>query len=67
MGNHGSTPQQNYEALRLIACGSVDSEGIITHRFALADITEAVETAESKVGLKVLVEPSRQAGVAQTL
>ncbi len=61
VGNHGSTPYQNYQALQLIATGRVDSESIITHRFALADIAEAVGTAESKVGLKVLVAPSRVA------
>lgn len=58
VGNHGSTPYQNYKALQLIASGQVDTEKIITHRFKLAEIEKAVTTAEKKEGLKVLVEPA---------
>ncbi len=57
VGNHGSTPYQNYKALHLIASGQVDTEKVITHRFKLDEIEKAVATAASKEGLKVLVEP----------
>ncbi len=57
IGNHGSTADQNYRALQLIAGGHVDAERLITHRFPLTMIGEAYEAAETKVGLKVIVEP----------
>jgi L-iditol 2-dehydrogenase len=56
VGNHGSTPDQNYRALQLIASGQVDTERLITHRFPLSDIERAFDMAESGEGLKVLVE-----------
>jgi len=56
VGNHGATPYQNYKALQLIASRQVDSERLITHRFRLEQIEEAIEAAERKEGLKVLVE-----------
>jgi len=60
VGNHGATPYQNYKALQLIASGLVDTEKIVTHRFALDEITKAIEAAERKEGLKVLVELGRE-------
>jgi len=57
VGNHGSTPWQNRQALSLIAAGRVDTESIVTHRFPLDRVEEAIATAESKEGLKVLVVP----------
>ncbi len=56
VGNHGSTPYQNYKALQLIASGLVPTEKIITHRFGLDQIEKAIDMAETKQGLKVLVE-----------
>jgi L-iditol 2-dehydrogenase len=57
LGNHGSTPDQNYRALQLIASGHVAVEKVITHRFMLDQIEEAIGTAERKEGLKVVVLP----------
>ena len=56
VGNHGSTPDQNYRALQLIASGQVNVESVITHRFGLDEVEKAIATAESGEGLKVLVE-----------
>jgi L-iditol 2-dehydrogenase len=60
VGNHGATPYQNYKALQLIASGRVDTEAIVTHRFPLARVEEAIRKAESHEGLKVLVECTEQ-------
>jgi len=57
VGNHGSTPDQNYRALQLITAGQVETERVITHRFPLAQIEQAITTAQNAEGLKVLVEP----------
>jgi len=57
VGNHGSTPWQNYKALSLIASGQVEAERVVTHRFPLDRIEEAIRTAEQKAVLKVLVLP----------
>jgi L-iditol 2-dehydrogenase len=44
-------------AVRLAASGQVDLRSMVTHRFALSDVTAAFEAAERRVGHKVLVEP----------
>jgi L-iditol 2-dehydrogenase len=44
-------------AIALAASGRVDLRGVVSHRFALADAVRAFETAASRCGLKVVVEP----------
>jgi L-iditol 2-dehydrogenase len=56
-GASSSTSQQNVAALRLLASGRIQGQDLITHRFPLEQINAAFETARSKVGLKVMVEP----------
>ncbi len=56
-GSHGSVPRQHKAALGLLACGAVNATGLISHTFNLDDILEAFETVESRVGMKVIVEP----------
>lgn len=56
VGNHGSTTDQNYRALQLIASGQVCTERVITHRFGLGGVEQAIAMAESGEALKVLVE-----------
>jgi len=58
VGSYGATARHNYKALQLIRSGQVNTEKIITHRFGLDGIVAALDTAESKGGLKVLVGPS---------
>ena len=45
------------EALALLRRWSVDAQALITHRFPLAGIEEAVRAARGGTGLKVIVEP----------
>ena len=56
-GGRGAAAHQNYAALQLIRSGQVDAERIITHRFRLDRVGQAVDVAESPSALKVLVEP----------
>ncbi len=56
-GTHGSNPYHNYKALSLIGSGRVGAEALVTHRFSLSRVEEAIGVAESKEALKVLVEP----------
>jgi threonine dehydrogenase-like Zn-dependent dehydrogenase len=44
-------------AIALVASGRVDLRRVVSHRFALADTTQAFELAASRRGLKVIVEP----------
>ena len=44
-------------ALRLIESGRVDAARMITHRFPLASVTEALDTAAGGAGVKVAVLP----------
>ncbi len=62
VGHSGYDQQDARQALQLIASGDLDPEALISHRFPLARIADALEVAESRSGFKVLVEP--QAGVA---
>ena len=55
-GSHGSVPRHHKLALELIALGKVKIKNYISHRFPLDKIKEAFTMAESKEGLKVIVE-----------
>jgi L-iditol 2-dehydrogenase len=61
MGHSGYDLQDAHEAVRLLAQRAVDGQALITHRFPLAQIHEALETVTAKKGFKVLIEP--QAGL----
>lgn len=56
-GSSNSTISEYRDALRLIADGRVDVKSMVTHRFPLADIAEALKMAESPDALKVAVLP----------
>lgn len=56
-GSHGSNPRQHGLALAMIASGRVDVGQFITHRFSLADIDQALDTAAERKGLKVVICP----------
>jgi L-iditol 2-dehydrogenase len=52
--------RSNYRtALRLIQTGRIDSAAMITHRFGLASVTEAIETVASREAIKVAVLPTK--------
>jgi L-iditol 2-dehydrogenase len=53
----GTTPLAMQKAIRLMERGLVDPEKIITHRFALADIHEAIEIMSRKERNKVIINP----------
>jgi L-iditol 2-dehydrogenase len=57
LGHSGYDLQDAHEAVRLLAQGKVDAQALITHRFPLAQIHEALETVTAKKGCKVLIEP----------
>ena len=48
-------------AIELVRDGSVDVDSLVSHRFALADVSAAFHTAARRDGLKVLVEPQGRA------
>jgi threonine dehydrogenase-like Zn-dependent dehydrogenase len=53
----GTTPLAMQKAIRLMERGLVDPEKIITHRFALADIHEAIKVMGRKDRNKVMINP----------
>jgi L-iditol 2-dehydrogenase len=53
--SYSAGPLETREALRLLADGAVTSDGMITHRFPLADSARALETARSGEAIKVVV------------
>ncbi len=56
-GQTGTRRSDFGTALDLIESGRVDTEKMITHRFALRDAAEAIETAGGGEGIKVAVMP----------
>ena len=53
----GTTPLAMSRAIRLMETGLVDPEQIISHRFSLADIHEAIEVMGGPQRNKVVVQP----------
>jgi len=56
-GAFASHPIQYKQALNLLASKSIKGEDLITHKFPLEKIKEAIETSRSGKGLKVVVNP----------
>jgi L-iditol 2-dehydrogenase len=54
-GSHDFSPHDFSTALRLLQFGIVDTAPLVSHRFDLADITEAFETTRSQTGLKSII------------
>ena len=48
-------PDETREALALVERGVINSKELVTHRFPLAQITEAFATAQKPESLKVIV------------
>jgi L-iditol 2-dehydrogenase len=53
----GTTPLAMSKAIRLMETGLVDAEQIISHRFPLSRIHEAVELMGSPERNKVIINP----------
>jgi L-iditol 2-dehydrogenase len=56
-GSSDSAPLDYALALELIETGQVDVAPLLTHEFALGDVTEALRAAESGAAMKVAVVP----------
>ncbi|ANP50339.1 L-iditol 2-dehydrogenase [Streptomyces griseochromogenes] len=57
VGANSSSPEQNAQALDLIASGAVPVADLITHRLPLSRFHEALEMVERGAALKVTLEP----------
>jgi threonine dehydrogenase-like Zn-dependent dehydrogenase len=57
----GTTPLAMQMAIRLLERGKIDTDAIITHRFALTDIEEALEAMTSPTANKVIIQPGPSA------
>lgn len=57
VGTHGSAPYHNELALSLISQGKVRIKELISHRLPLERLEEGLALAESKKGMKVLINP----------
>lgn len=55
LGTTGSSNEDYFRSLRLVADGRINVRDIVSHRFALADIHAAFEFARSGQGMKTLV------------
>jgi L-iditol 2-dehydrogenase len=60
-GASSSLPEGNREALRLLAERKIDADKLITHSFPISRIIEAFDVAESKRGIKVVVDFNAEA------
>jgi L-iditol 2-dehydrogenase len=55
-GASSSLPEDNREALRLLGTREIDPDLLITHTYPIDRIVEAFDTAESRTGIKVVVD-----------
>lgn len=56
-GANGSSPQQNLDALNLIASGKVQVADLITHKVSLDNVQSAIDAVLSGDAIKVVVNP----------
>ena len=56
-GANGSSPQQNLDALNMIASGEVKVSDLITHKVQLDDVQSAIDAVLSGVAIKVVINP----------
>lgn len=56
-GANGSSPQQNLDALNLIASGKVQVADLITHKVSLDSVQDAIDAVLSGDAIKVVVNP----------
>jgi L-iditol 2-dehydrogenase len=61
-GQTGTRRSEFETALRLVESGRVDTQKMVTHRFALEDTAKAIETVSSGEGIKVAVMPGLENG-----
>lgn len=54
-GASSSLPEDNREALRLLAERAIDPDQVITHTFPIAEIARGFEVAEAREGIKVVI------------
>lgn len=57
-GASNSGPLHHRRAVRLIETGQIDTTSLVTHRFTLDQIHEALETVANKEGVKVAITPN---------
>lgn len=56
-GSHGSVPRHHEVAVQLLEKGMVRVKPLITHRFPLSQIDQALEVMRSRKGMKIVVLP----------
>jgi len=57
VGTHGSAPYHNKLALTLISQGRVKVKELISHRLPLERLEEGLQLAESRKGMKIVINP----------
>lgn len=57
--SYNVTPRAMLKSLNLMENGLVDTESLITHRFSLEEVQEALDLMESEDRLKIMVKPQR--------
>ena len=58
-GTASAAPWHFQEALKLVVSGQIDLEKLISHRFPLEDINEALQTVIDGKGIKVIITPQQ--------
>lgn len=53
--SYSAGPADTREALRLLACGAITADGLITHRFPLFEAAHALEVVRARKGIKTVV------------
>ena len=57
LGSHGSTPRHHRMAVEMLLSGKIKVKGLISGRYPLARINEAIEEARNGISLKIVINP----------
>ena len=61
-GSANATPEDYASAVDMLSTGSVDLSQLLTHEFALSDVSSALDAVRTRAGLKIAVRPDGMVG-----
>ena len=61
-GSANATLDDYASAVDMLSTGSIDLSQLVTHEFALSDVSQALDAVRTRAGLKIAVRPNGMVG-----